>query len=398
MAIDNLTVINTHTAGGGIRMGVTQGASIRNCVITANKGISTVNCDHIVDGSWWGSFELEISCCTLSPGANVAGSEGLILASDGPVFNNRIVGFETGAEIFGGEGGMFFFANYIANCGIGIAVGVGPGGTTDSAASSGQVAANWFKDNSVAINGMSTLFVGNRIEATDGQAPGGLNAQYGLKEVGPGLFAGNIVTGNYDVAGISMTGSNAVASTTNFQGITVTNGSATGGAVGWKFSFSLAQQAPAFDACNARPIATVASLPVWTTAATATWSGGLATLTLAGSGPTGNIFDYNTGLFVTILGMTPSGYNGTFTIPPTNFTSFNQFTYPISNPGGSGTGGVASSYGSSNNIATATEAVIFNVSDGTNGLNWGDLVINTGTHTTHYKVRFNGAEITVVGK
>lgn len=40
----------------------------------------------------------------------------------------------------------------------------------------------------------------------------------------------------------------------------------------------------------------------------------------------------------------------------------------------------------------------FNISDGTNGLSWGDVATNTGTHTTHYLVRYNGTNWTVVGK
>lgn len=40
----------------------------------------------------------------------------------------------------------------------------------------------------------------------------------------------------------------------------------------------------------------------------------------------------------------------------------------------------------------------FDISDGTDGLTWGQTVTNTGTHTTHYRVRYNGANWTVVGK
>jgi hypothetical protein len=39
-----------------------------------------------------------------------------------------------------------------------------------------------------------------------------------------------------------------------------------------------------------------------------------------------------------------------------------------------------------------------NVLDGTNGLNWGDTLIGTGTHTTHYLAQWNGSNWTVVGK
>jgi hypothetical protein len=39
-----------------------------------------------------------------------------------------------------------------------------------------------------------------------------------------------------------------------------------------------------------------------------------------------------------------------------------------------------------------------NVSDGTNGLNWGDTLTGTGTHTTHYAAQWNGSAWTVLGK
>lgn len=45
----------------------------------------------------------------------------------------------------------------------------------------------------------------------------------------------------------------------------------------------------------------------------------------------------------------------------------------------------------------AVEGDEFNISDGTNGLTWGNTATNTGTHTTHYKVRYNGTNWTVVG-
>ena len=44
------------------------------------------------------------------------------------------------------------------------------------------------------------------------------------------------------------------------------------------------------------------------------------------------------------------------------------------------------------------EGDMFNISDGTNGLAWGATATNTGTHTTHYLVRYNGTNWTVVGK
>lgn len=49
-------------------------------------------------------------------------------------------------------------------------------------------------------------------------------------------------------------------------------------------------------------------------------------------------------------------------------------------------------------ISAPVEDMVRNVSDGTNGLGWGDPITNTGTHTTHYKVRYNGGGWTVMGK
>lgn len=48
--------------------------------------------------------------------------------------------------------------------------------------------------------------------------------------------------------------------------------------------------------------------------------------------------------------------------------------------------------------ANSFEGDSYNVSDGTNSLAWGATLTNTGTHTTHYKTRYNGSNFTVVGQ
>jgi hypothetical protein len=50
------------------------------------------------------------------------------------------------------------------------------------------------------------------------------------------------------------------------------------------------------------------------------------------------------------------------------------------------------------NLPGPAEGACFNVSDGTDGLAWGATVTNTGSHITHYKVRGNGSNWTVMGK
>lgn len=48
--------------------------------------------------------------------------------------------------------------------------------------------------------------------------------------------------------------------------------------------------------------------------------------------------------------------------------------------------------------ASPIEGMEFDITDGTNGLAWGDVCTNTGTHTTHYHIRYNGLNWTIVGK
>lgn len=49
-------------------------------------------------------------------------------------------------------------------------------------------------------------------------------------------------------------------------------------------------------------------------------------------------------------------------------------------------------------LPSPIEGMQRDISDGTNGLGWGDVATNTGTHTTHYSIRYNGSNWTVTGK
>ena len=49
-------------------------------------------------------------------------------------------------------------------------------------------------------------------------------------------------------------------------------------------------------------------------------------------------------------------------------------------------------------LPTPIEGMEFDITDGTNSLAWGAVATNTGTHTTHYKVRYNGTNWTVMGQ
>ena len=121
--VENLTIINTHANGGGVRMGAAVGAAVRNCVITANQGINTASNDTQAGVA---TQEGNIENCTLSPGSNVTGSNGILSVSDGPILNCTVTGYETGARFWGQAGSQNVLGCRFETCGVGIAPGQPP--------------------------------------------------------------------------------------------------------------------------------------------------------------------------------------------------------------------------------------------------------------------------------
>lgn len=93
------------------------------------------------------------------------------------------------------------------------------------------------------------------------------------------------------------------------------------------------------------------------TITTATWSGGTATITVTSHG-------YSNGDSITIAGVTPSGYNGTYTI---SNVSTHTFDYTVADPGGPGT-----VFGTAQKVLTPTAVVTV-----TNGKGFTTLTLNT---------------------
>jgi hypothetical protein len=148
------------------------------------------------------------------------------------------------------------------------------------------------------------------------------------------------------------------------------------------------------DGCDVVPIWTMSQLPAKRyTVTSASWSSGTgkATFTLGGGTDLQNpaLGD------VTISGVTPSGYNGTFT--DTEVVNFNTIRFTMANPGSpTGTGGTA--FYAAKTIAGAAnvqEGDTYNVSDA-NTATWGAAALSGGSN--HVKVRYNGTQWTVVGK
>jgi lysophospholipase L1-like esterase len=316
--IDGFNVVNSHANGGGIRLGGTAVGMIRDCTVTANRGLSDYGHDTPTGGAYFGSFEITMDNCSLNPGANYTGSIGIAKVTDGPTRNCRVIGYEQGFITASGQGGQAFIGCYFEKCGSAFALNRAPDGGSYSAGGVTLIGC-WIKDCDIGIEVVSSAaglnFLGVRIEGTNGQAPGG-NSQYGIKSgnltgfqgnLASSMFAGMTVVGAYDVAGILMSGKTFFVYGPTLIGV---SDSATS-----PHQFLLDTDfgnvyIPTQIGCSAKHIYTVDAIPT-------------------------------------------TGYNN---------------------------------------------GEIINVSDGTNGLNWGDTLIGTGTHTTHYAAQWNGSAWTVVGK
>jgi len=398
--IEKLTIINSNALGGGIRIGGCVGAAVRDCDITANFGIDTDNSDVFGPpggpGAYWYSVEVSIENCHMRAYTALAtGSTGMARGGNGPTSNCTFKNFDTALRTYGGQGAHNYFGCYFEGNNIAIANSTPPypGALHGTGGSTGGLAfvGCHFKNNGIAIDFVAgiTRYSGLFIEALEGTIPG--DPQYGITVEGGGscAFEGISITGQYAVAGVQMTGGESVSSPSAWMGVGVTNTSMAGGAVAWDLP-STAKSMNIIE-CNVASVWTMAELPAKTyTLATATWSGGTASITVVGGSgdlPTGQ------NLNVTISGVTPSGYNGFFFATVTNF---NAFTYTVADPGGPGTVmGTAFETAASNQGANAVEGVTYNVSNADTAT-WGAAAVSTGSN--HCKLRFTPAAWTVMGK
>lgn len=379
-AVENLSVINSHATGGGIRMGFCVGAAVRNCTVTANLGINTASDDTVAGVS---SQEVAIENCILSPGANTSGSIGLMLLADGPVLNCIVTGFDKGAILWGQAGAQAVLGCRFELCGIGIQPGVKPTGASD-ANGSWRVAGCYFKNCGTGLlgGGGSLTFSGNIIDASEGTIAG--DPQYGIHNVGGQcLYAGVLVTGQYAQSAISIQGGDNPAAYNKFIGVRAFN---TSSLVRPAWSLPTTAGTAQFINCNIAPVFTTANLPAFIVGInTLSWSAGTTTANLFF-----NISNFTgSPLMITVEGATPSGYNGTFTATG---VSGNNVTYSQTNPGSpTGSGGSAVINYQNN----ALEGNYYNVSD-SDVSTWGGNPVGGGS--THAKVRWNGSNWTVIGK
>lgn len=264
-SVENLTLINTHATGGGIRFGKSTLGAVRNLDITANKGVAFCSDDTPAPAS--GPLDMSMENISVSPGANVSGSIGIMSLSNGPITNCRIIGYASGMRVYGNQGGFNILGCYFEGNIIGLELGVSPNGT--SALSGGMIMSGcWFKNNGTAIKfgGASGVlgagggrFCGIRIEADEDVLINGSRPQYGIHipsgKYGNSLFAGIIVTGQYDQYGIYI--GEDTSNNNNWMGIQVENTSTHGGLT-WRMPTTTTAK---YVGCNVVPVLTVAGLP-----------------------------------------------------------------------------------------------------------------------------------------
>ena len=264
--ISGLNVVNTHATGGGIRLGGCTVGIIRDCTVTANRGLNDYNDDVNHGQGYSGSLEITMENCDINPGSHVSGSYGIARQGDGPITNCRFINCASGFQCSGGEGAQVLLGCYFETCGTAITLNLGPDGGTNVA--SAVVAAGcWIKNCSIGINVNASTSIcsllGIRIEGTNGQAPGGGNPQYGIINgqitsgfLSQSLIAGVTVVGNFAQAGIQSYGRNSFIEGPAFLGVGDSSSNP------FVFDPTGAVYLPTQIACSARHIYTVATLPI----------------------------------------------------------------------------------------------------------------------------------------
>lgn len=381
--ISDLAVTNTNAAGGAIRWGLNTGAALRNLLITANLGINTASIDA---GGSITSQETSIENCIFSPGSNPTNSIAIMSVANGQIANCSIIGFQTGAMVWGQQGEQMFTGCRFELCQTGIAGGQDP--TLGSPGNSGYyVLGCYFKNCGTALDFSASsgcFALGVRIESTNATVFGS-TPQYGIKGVNNGgQFRGVFITGQFAQAGIDMSGITTSFKTSfSYRGVTVNN---TGAGSGWALpNVSAFVASNNFLGCNVAPVWTMGELPaVTTTVSSASWSSGTATLTISGLNLSGYVSAGIT-LNINVQGISPSGYNGVFTGAVA--TAFNTLTYTVANPGGSGGSGTVliNPVNASPAVENASEGDCYNVSDATTST-WASNPVGGGS--THAKVRW----------
>ncbi len=312
-SVSKLRVSNSATGGGGIRYGCTVCATVYDCDITADLGISCSNEQaHSPDNV---AFTTGIYNCRIRPWNNYgSGTTGFYINNNSTAVNCDISGYETGGRLTGTACSVIG-GRYELN-GIGIALGIFPDGTAGSITGFTLQGFSMESNNTaIYMRGGSGVVSGLYILANNLAAPGGIDPAYGFRcnneSTNRVKFQGIQVGGYFSVAAFSVAAAGSgLPSSSLYNTYDSVNAFVTGGGgVGWELPNSPGMCGTWTECSFMSPIQTVANLP----------------------------------------------------------------TDP-------------------------QEGDEHNVSDGTDGLTWGVQCTNTGSHTTHYRVRWNGSQWMVIAK
>lgn len=265
--IEKVSVENEHVTGGGLRFGMVAGGSLRDIDVTANRCISTYNQDNLVNTGAWGSFELVIENCRVTPGSGRrTGSFGIATQADGPITNCVVRDLAKGIICCGGQGGTEIQGNRIELCDIGYQPGIMPSGENASF-SNWSVLGTYFKNNATAIRntGSNSAVQGVAIRAETNSAPGGINADYGIRVAGANgqrcLVSGVNIGGSYNVGGVYIDGGEANRTNATWMAVNCINDIANGTTIfSWRMPATAITAIFIENNCPA-PVFTFANLP-----------------------------------------------------------------------------------------------------------------------------------------
>lgn len=253
--IESLNIVNTHAAGGGIRLGSTVGGAIRDCTVNAFIGI------RITDFTAYSSQSIVIEQCAVTWSNATSGSNGIIVGGNCVVSCCDIRGFETAIRAYGV--GVCIQGCRIEVNGTGILCGLDESGANFSLSGFG-IHDSSFESNLIAVDlnqGCGQFLIsGLKIQGFTGAAPSGGNPQYGIRINGTsasyGLLTGISVGGQYTVAGVSI--GNAASQV--YLTLIGVNSSNSGGGSAWAMPTN-AQTAKFINCDNPAAEFTFANLP-----------------------------------------------------------------------------------------------------------------------------------------
>jgi hypothetical protein len=270
IVVEKLRLHNGNAAGGGVRIrGVVGGAAVRDCKISAFKGIVCTN------GNSWEVSNNKLNWST------TAGSVGIICSNGGTISNNDIVSYDEG--IRHGNLGIHIFGGRIEVCNTGILLGKNEGGSNEN--SSGFVLSGISMESCIEYGIRcyecgSGAIIGVGVTANDGNGVRGIDLS-GSSYV---TVAASSVAGTFSTCGINADNAGGAVF------ISVNSSITGGGGTDWLFP-SDAEKVELIN-CSTLQTPTVSQLPTadpyWATrlrlvddATTTTWS---ATAAVVGGG------------------------------------------------------------------------------------------------------------------